>query len=70
MDQYILTYSQLLTRFAKVISTIFVVQLSVVCIFSKKRDSLVIFQSLKWVQLNEKSLEHPLVSSDLPWDLF
>ena len=25
---------------------------------------------LKWLRLNQKSLEHPLINFDLPYDLF
>ena len=49
-------------QFTKVIVTIFIVWLSVVNIFSKKRDSFVLFQSLKWLWLNQKKFEHPLIS--------
>ena len=64
------TYNWLLTKFAKVIATIFIVWLFVVFIFSKKWNSLVIFQSLKWLRLNCENLEHPLISFDLPYNNF
>ena len=64
LDQYVLTYNQLLTQFVEVIGAISVVQLSVVYVFSKKRrDSLVFCQSLKRLRLNQKSLEHSLIKS-------
>ena len=64
------TYNWLLTKFAKVIATIFVISLFAVFIFSKKWDSLVIFQSLKWLRLNCENLEHPLISFDVPYNNF
>ena len=64
------TYNWLLTKFAKVIATIFVISLFAVFIFSKKWDSLVIFQSLKWLRLNCENLEDPLISFDVPYNNF
>ena len=44
LDQYVLTYEdQLLTKLAKVIATIFVVQLSVIYIFPLKKDAVLFF---------------------------
>ena len=68
LDQYVLTYGQLLS-----LPNCYYFYCLVVCclyFFYKKRHSLVLFQSLKWSGLNQKNLEHPLISCDLPYDLF
>ena len=38
--------------------------------FLKKGDSLFHFKRLKWLQLNQKSIKHFLISSDLAKDIF